>query len=224
MVLLSKRPWADAMKTTLLFCVATLCLAGTRPRQTPQDYKSHESVSDIIVAAEVVPRDQVKNLFSADLKKYVVVEVAVYPSGSQPLTLQMSDFTLRCGSQTVRAALPQAVPHALHGRDPQLPSDVAVYTTGGVGYESGPYGHGVSYGGGVGVATGPGVGGPRPGPDPRDRDAIQYELQDKGLPEGPVARPVAGYLYFPFPSNKQKSVAYELQYDGDPGHLRLNLK
>jgi hypothetical protein len=37
-------------------------------------------------------------------------------------------------------------------------------------------------------------------------------LHARALPEGPAVRPVAGYLYFPLPSKKRKSVPVELQY------------
>ena len=53
---------------------------------------------------------------------------------------------------------------------------------------------------------------------------MQQELEEKGLPEGPAVRPVAGYLYFPFPPGKQKTVTYELQYNGAAGRVRVNLK
>ena len=40
---------------------------------------------------------------------------------------------------------------------------------------------------------------------------METELTDKSLPEGRTAKPVAGYLYFPFPG-KKKDVAYDLEY------------
>jgi hypothetical protein len=39
---------------------------------------------------------------------------------------------------------------------------------------------------------------------------MELELTEKGLPEGTVSRPVAGYLYFPSPG-KKKSNVYQLE-------------
>jgi len=39
---------------------------------------------------------------------------------------------------------------------------------------------------------------------------MELELVKKGLPEGTVSRPVAGYLYFPI-SEKKKSDLYHLE-------------
>ncbi len=66
---------------------------------------------------------------------------------------------------------------------------------------------------GVYTSTGAGVGiGTRGGParTERDREMMELELTKKGLPEGTVSRPVAGYLYFPF-SEKKKSDVYQLE-------------
>ncbi len=40
---------------------------------------------------------------------------------------------------------------------------------------------------------------------------MEAELDEKGLPEGAVATPVAGYLYFSL-SKKAKNARYELEY------------
>jgi hypothetical protein len=44
----------------------------------------------------------------------------------------------------------------------------------------------------------------------KDLAAMETELSEKGLPEGTTAAPVAGYLYFPLPRNKQ--AIYQLEY------------
>jgi hypothetical protein len=50
---------------------------------------------------------------------------------------------------------------------------------------------------------------------------METELTDKGLPEGDVKTPIAGYLYFPAPKSKKAAGNYELQYMGDASQVRL---
>jgi hypothetical protein len=51
---------------------------------------------------------------------------------------------------------------------------------------------------------------------------METELDVKGLPEGAVMTPVAGYLYFPL-AKKAKNARYELEYvlNGNKVVLRL---
>jgi hypothetical protein len=204
-----------------------LAFAGTNPRPSAFDYRVQGTSGDVTIGAEIVPPNQVKNLFSTDLSKYVVVEVAVYPKNGTTATLQHIDFSMKVGSETVRAAAPDAIVHRKQQQastpSPSLPGNVNVYPTAGVGYESGPYGRGVYHEEGVAV-TGGGMGGPRPPAYPTnypDSGASQ-ELIDKALPEGAMSKPVAGYLYFPV-SGKKKAT-YDLEYYAVDGKIQLMLK
>jgi hypothetical protein len=55
-----------------------------------------------------------------------------------------------------------------------------------------------------------------------DRKVMEAELDEKGLHEGALATPVAGYLYFPL-AKKAKNAHYELEYmlNGNKVVLRL---
>ena len=95
--------------------------------------------------------------------------------------------------------------------------DVGGYQQVGIGYERGrvydPATGQEQKVGGVYTSTGVGVGvGTRGGParTERDREVMELELTEKGLPEGSTKKPVAGYLYFPLPE-KKKSDAYQLE-------------
>lgn len=57
----------------------------------------------------------------------------------------------------------------------------------------------------------------------RDREVIERELSDKGLPEAKVAIPVSGYLYFSVPKQK-KDTKYRLEYVVKGETLTLQLK
>jgi hypothetical protein len=103
-------------------------------------------------------------------------------------------------------------------------SDVTVYPTVGVGYESGPRTYdpvtGGTRGGGwrTAVGVGVGVGSTRPASTEPDRRTMETELSEKGLPEGAFSKPIAGYLYFPLAPAKKSS--YELEYDSPAGRVR----
>ena len=102
---------------------------------------------------------------------------------------------------------------------PSSGTDVAVYPSAGVGYESGGYDPvtGQRRGGGVYTTTGVGVGiggpqPPAPGSTNRDRRTMELELSEKALPEGSASAPVSGYLYFSLPSRKDKKSTHQLEY------------
>jgi hypothetical protein len=218
---------------TLVLALAGLCCAGNssngiRPRGSSSDYRNQETGNGTSVAEEIVPADQVRSMFSTDLiRDYVVVEVAVYPAPDGSYNVSAGDFMLHCGTQIIRPGNPNAIATRKQQQNAPRRSDVDIYPSVGVGYESGrdPYGRSraVYTTTGVAVATG-GATNPRPASTDQDRRTMALELEEKQLPEGPATKPVAGYLYFPFPSSKQKNVAYELEYDGPAGRMRLYLK
>jgi hypothetical protein len=229
------------MKHATCFLLAVGMLAGgdgngIRPRGNSTEYPSHETAGAVTIAAAAIPPEQVRKLFATDLSGYIVMEVAVYLEPGKQVDLSFGDFLLRIGSnsETIRAANAQAIASILQKKNaPQPPraTDVTIYPTATIGYESGGYDpttgrrrSGVYTGAGVGVGVG-GAGGPinapRPASTDRDRTTMQQELEDKSLPEGKTTHTVAGYLYFPKPSGKSKSAVYDLSYYGAETRLRL---
>ena len=212
---------------------------GVRPRPELSDYPAHRSGPKITIAAEVLSADQVSNSFATDLNKaWIVVEVAVYPE-KDAVAVAPSDFVLRVGKDEqrtlVRAATPRAIAASLHRKSTpqQRDSDVTVYPSVGIGYESGPgyydpatgqrRGGGVRTSVGVGVGVGGGPAALPPASTSADRHTMEQELAEKSLPDGATAKPVAGYLYFPRPAAKSKDATLELSYNGDAGTLTLEL-
>ena len=204
---------------------------GIRPRAAAADYPAHTARDAVSIGADLLAPDQVRKIFVSDLHRaYVVVEVALYPS--RDLDLEWDAFQLRLsGTQkSVRPASPRAVASALQKTAPSQ-SDVTLYPTVGVSYESGPRTYdpatGGTRGGGwrtnAGVGVGVGVGSTRPASTEPDRRTMEIELSEKGLPEGAFSKPIAGYLYFPLAPGK-KSSAYELEYDSPAGRVVLKLK
>jgi hypothetical protein len=229
------------MKKTALLCLVctSAVLAsdrGIRPRPAASDYPAQEQKDGFAVGASVVPRHEVKNLFATNLKDYVVVEVSVYPEQGKPVDLSPRDFALRIGSDSdiIRPANPRAIAGVIQKKNappPSKASDITVYPTATIGYESGGYDpvYGGQRRGGWVTSTGVGVGvgGGQQGPPPprstdRDRDVMKQELEEQALPPGSVTKPVAGYLYFALPEAKQKKGgAYELNYYGASGKMRI---
>ena len=229
------------MKRLLPCCLAAaIMLAGPiRPRTAASDYPAHETAPAVTIAAQAIAPDQARKLFATDLSKagYVVFEVAIYPEDGKTIDVDTGDFTLRTGSESTmtRAASPQAIASVIRRRtEPKHrdSKDVGVYPSAEVGYESGGYDpatgrrtHGWYTGAGVGVGTGTPADprNPDPGIDDRNEITLTEELQDKALPQGKISQPVAGYLYFPKPSSKERNALFEINWYGDNAKLRLSV-
>jgi hypothetical protein len=230
------------MKRAALVCLAAGLLwagekGGIRPRDNATDYPGHQAGKGVTIAGAVLAPDEVAKLFATDLNRggYVVLEVAVFPDDGNQVDLLARDFLLRVGSDpaTIRPVSADAIASALQRKNtpkvpPKLPGNVDIYPTSTIGYESGTYNGGQRRGGvytesGVGV----GVGGPHPPSNPRggstdvDQSTMRQELQDVGLPEGKTSEVVAGYLYFPKPTNRSAKSSYTLTYYGVEGQVNL---
>ena len=232
------------MKTLAMLLIASVGLLGSdprglRPRPAPADYPSHEAGGSVTVAAAVLTPDQVKGAFSTDLSQYLVIEVGLYPAAGQTLDIVRGDFAIRAGAkgELVRAANPDAIAASNQRKNSPRPSkgsDVTLYPSASVGYESGSWTDPVTgqrrHASGVYTETGVGVGvgdpgypqPPRPGSTDRDREVMGQELADKMLPEGKTGDPIAGYLYFQLPA-KVRTSALELQYFAAGGKMRVLL-
>jgi len=211
---------------------------GIRPRAQATDYPAHAAAGGVTIAVAVLPADKVQKLFSADVVKagYTVMEAAVYPDAGKEIDVSSDDFTLRIGSDpdTARAEPPAVVVVAAAAPDktpvPQVPGKVTVHTQQTVGYSTGggyDPATGRRYPGGVytdtqvGVGVGnPGAGGAPPPPPAQNRDdRLRQKLEDKALPEGKTAKPVAGYLYFAKATPKLKSLTFHVIYSGPTGQM-----
>jgi hypothetical protein len=224
----------------LIICALALQAAedaGIRPRPDTSDYPVYEAGSKLAIAAEVLNAEQVANTFATDLNKgWIVLEVALYPKDG-PVTVDTSAFVLRVSRDgqkaLVRPASPKTIAGILQRKEaPPEKSDVTLYPTVGVGYETGPgrydpvtgrRGGGLTTGVGLGVGIGGQADPPQPASTPADRTTMELELSEKALPDGSAVKPVAGYLYFPRPSARFKYAPLELEYHGDSETIKLAL-
>jgi hypothetical protein len=192
---------------------------GLKPRPNAIDYATNSEDKGVRIGAEIVSPDNVRNLFSTDLSSYVVVEVAVWPASGKPLDLSAVDFALKLDSSRgpVRPVSPRTISGVLQRKGQSRRDDIVLYPT--VGVTTGTWGTGTSVGVGVGMGGGP----PGPASTDQDRRTMQMELEDSGLPETIVQKPVAGYLYFPAGSKNKKLTSVELIYDSDAASVKMTL-
>ena len=205
---------------------------GTAPRVSAAKYRSHAEKAGLSLGGEFLTKKQASKVFAANVNSCcLVVQVAVYQEKDDTVDLSLFDFSLVevKTDNSVRPESPITVAARLEQKK-SPPRGVDVITSGAVGYESGTYidpvtgqpvhVHGVSTSAGVGVSNGNSV--PADIAD-QDREMIQRELYEKGLPEGKVSVPVAGYLYFALP-NAKKNAKYQLVYSGRSEPLILPLQ
>lgn len=198
---------------------------GLKPRAQLSDYPVFQKTTEVGVGADRLSRKQVKNTFATDLqKRYVVVEVGLFP-GTSATTVVPDDFVLRVkeGKSLVRAARPEEIAAALQKR-PEPATDVTLHPSVGVGYETA---HSDEMGNQVpgtwtkSVGVNVGTQKKKPANTNADRRTMETELRDKSLPEGKLGQAIAGYLYFPSPTDK--SVEYQLEYRHGDQVLTVNL-
>jgi hypothetical protein len=215
-----------------LILAASLAAAddtAVSPRPKPADYPVHESAKAAVIAASIVPPEQVKKIFSGDIaKQYVVVEVAVYPQDGKSMEVDLFDFELKAGEQIVRAseprdfttAWPSAKNPSIGNRGPNVTAETRVIVAHDTDPVTGRPRTGVGTYEGVAVSNYP-----RPDPPAQSTtNSKQSDVEDKirqmALPEGPAKTPVAGYVYFRYRAHKQDALT--LNYSNDDGSVDLN--
>jgi len=212
------RQFGPPIVALCLTVVAVAAPKGTVPRSNASLYPVHVQYQGAALGAKLLTPDEVRKKFTSDINHCcVVVEVALYPSKEKSVEVALNDFVLHVkNSETASKASSAKVVAGSLQKKAQNTRDVTVSPTVGVGY-----GTGTTYdpvygprGGGVTTAAGVGVGigsrGDQPGSSDKDRDVMETELSEKGMPEGAATGPVAGYLYFSIPRGKK--MVYQLEY------------
>ena len=218
----------------VLLAVAPLVASGPRgtvPKAAANRYPSHAEKDSVSVGVALLTSDEVRKTFVSEVNRCcVVVEVALYPPKDKPQPVSLDDFAVRVmGSETAVKPSSAKVVAASIQKSAESQRDVTVSPSVGVGHESGTYvdpvtgartsGHGTYTE--VGVAVGIGEPGSHSGSSERDRDTMQTELSEKGLPEGTASAPVAGYLYFPLTKKKNTTLQLECALNGNKVVLTL---
>jgi hypothetical protein len=212
------------MKLAALTLLAAVAAAGTERglpvRGGADAYPARGEDYGVAIAAEAMDTDTVRSSFSTDLRNYLVVEVAVWPRSDKPLDLASIDFSLKTDPDrsAVRPASTRAIAAINQKRGQSRRDDITLFPT--VGVTTGSWGTGTNVGVGVGIGGTP----PGPASTDRDRQVMETELEDRGLPEATITKPAAGYLYFPISSAaKKRGGTYQLEYELGEVHVRLDL-
>jgi hypothetical protein len=202
------------------------------PRASADSYHSHSQRDGISVGAEILTPNHIHKVFVSDLNRCcLVVEFAIYPKKEKLEDLLMDDFALFVSGNDVPTKPESATMVAASlQKGAHSGAEVAEESSATIGYESGTYtdpvtgqpriGHGVYTATSSGVGTGKTY--PVPDATEQDRQVMEKELSQKGLPEGRVAAPIAGYLYFFIPK-RLKNTKYRLEYNLNGEKLVLPL-
>ncbi len=206
---------------------------GRTPRSSSADYPVHQDTKTATIAAVRVSPEQLNKTFPSDFaKKYVVVEVAIYPKDGATVDVAAMDFVLRLADSESRPDTPEEIaglwrPRTAH---PDVTSKTHVTNETGVIVASGTdpvTGRRVTNTGTyerVGVSNGDDPNRPMPYPTGSsvDADRIEAQLAKWELQDGKTSSPVAGYIYFPVPTKKSKG-GLELQYSREDVSANLKL-
>jgi len=204
--------------------------SGLAPRPNSTDYPSNKTSKAVAIGALLAPAGQVKKIFPDEIsRKYIIVEVALYPQDGSAVDVTSLDFALKAGADDVRYT---STPHDLASlwkeNQPPLPDRrTEIHGETGVTYSTGndPVNgrtRGLSTYNGVSVSNQPATDDPPP-PPPYDPYVVEARAKEKALPEGETTSAVAGYLYFPRPAKKHKNAALELRYAKDGEVITLPL-
>ena len=207
---------------------------GRTPRSSSADYPSRADTKTATIAAGRVSPEQLNKTFPSDFaKKYVVVEVAIYPKDGATVDVATMDFVLRLANSESRPDAPDEIsglwrPRTAH---PDLTSKTHVTNETGVIVASGVdpnTGRRVTNTGTyerVGVSSGDDPNRPMnypTGSSSADADRMEAQLAKWELQDGKTLSPVAGYIYFPVAQKKSKG-ALELQYAHENSSANLTL-
>lgn len=222
------KPFAVLLLVTV--SLATENHHGTIPRPDPTSYPAYGMQNGIQVGAALLSHKDTKKVLATDVNQCcLVVEVALYPPKDNFVKISLDDFMLRevgkdvgigpSGADVLAARLEviPTAPDREHRGGLSTSSDVGYERTSNPNQNNTP-GQTQSTRGGIyqreSVGVGIPMGGKNPSPEAAaasgNRNAIEAELKEKGLPEISAWEPVAGYLYFSVP--KKSKNGYELVY------------
>ena len=203
----------------VLTSVATAGPKGIVPRTSADRYPIHAGNDGTEVGAALLSPAQVRRAFSFDVSgTCLVIEVALYPQKGKERNVSLPDFSLHLAGTDAVVKPSRAT--AIAAKLPQelvSPDEVIVTPSGEAEAGVGPHTLHIHVEGEVAVDDIPGE--PHPVSE-RGRAVAEAQLTDKGLPEGKVSSPVAGYLYFPIVPKKKQSV---LRLDYEENGIKIFL-
>ncbi len=217
-----------APRAGLLLLVLSLALVSddAPPRSKPSDYAAHVKISNLEIGAEYLMHSIPVEKGAYVAKEYLVIDVAVFPSTKDGVTVSNRQFTLRVDGNTkvLTAQAPGMVAAALKYPDWEPRPNLTA--------QAGP----VVYGAPPLVGRFPGdprdrstqPRGPGPqvqlGPEREQQDSIDMAIVKAALPEGPTGKTVKGCVFFRFEGNAKSIRTLELTYDCGSGAPPAKIK
>jgi hypothetical protein len=207
---------------------------GRTPRSSASDYPVHQDTATATIAAVRVSADQLNKNFPGDFsKKYVVVEVAIYPKDGSSIEVANPDFVLKLADSESHPDTAEEVAglwrhHTAHPDTPStsnthVTTETGVYVGSGTDPNTGRRGTTTGTYERVGVSNDPNQAPRYPtNTSSIDADRMEAQLSKWALPEGKTTAPVAGYLYFPVSAKRSKGIL-ELQYTRENATANLTL-
>lgn len=205
--------------------------SGVTPRTNASDYAAAQKIDGAELAATLLTPETVRKMFSPETARaYAVVEVAIYPAGGQRFEVNLFDWVLKTGKDTIDAGKPDRVmiPWGTSGgpkipnRGPTVTEDTTVVVAHGTDPWTGKPRTQVGTYQDVGVSNAPRA--DAPAPRKPDQTALYERIKARALPEGVTGKPVAGYLYFPLYGRQHKKDQVVLDYAHDRISAGLKLK
>jgi hypothetical protein len=214
---------------------ALVCALGlfgeTEPKDKAAAYPAHATAGNISIGADYLVHSIPAGNQTFLARDYLVVEVAVFPGKDAPVEIGGNTFALR-----------------ISGKKLVLTPDSPGFVAASLRYpdwEMHPRGEASAGVGDTGVVLGrpPAVGRfpgdptptqnrlPQPPKAPDDRNGIEQQepepaevvIARTALPEGATARPVSGFLYFPYKGKTKSIKSLELVFRDKSGTVTLPL-
>jgi len=212
--------------------VSALWLLGeTEPKNKAADYPAHGTAGNISVGADYLVHSIPAGNQTFLARDYLVVEVAVFPGKDAPVEIGGNTFTLRISGKNLVLSPDSPGFVAASLRYPDWEMHPRAEASAGVGDTGVILGRPSAVGRFPGDPTPTQNRLPQPPRAPNDRNGIEQQEPERAedviartaLPEGATARPVSGFLYFPYKGKTKSIKSVELIFRDKSGTVTLPL-
>ena len=208
------------------------CLNGqTEHKDKATDYPAHATAGNVSIGADYLVHSIPAGNQTFVAPDYLVVEVAVFPPHGESVTIGGNTFTLRVNGK--KFALSPIAPGfvAASLKYPDWEQHPRAQVEAGVGDAGVVLGQPPAVGRFPGDPTANRMPRAPKAPPPDDRRGIEQEEPERAedviaktaLPDGAAAKPVSGFIYFPYKGKAKALKSVELIYEGPSGTATLKL-
>ena len=216
----------------LALAFASRLCGQTEPKNKATDYPAHATAGNVSIGAEYLVHSIPSGSQTILAPDYLVVEVAIFPGKEEPVEIRGNSFALRLNGK--KLTLPSVAPGfvAASLKYPDWEMHPRVEASAGAGDAGVILGRPPAVGRFPGDPTTSRLPRAPRAPPPDDRRGIEPEEPERAedviarnaLPDGAVAKPVSGFVYFPYKGKARALKSVELIYQGKTGAVTLPLK